>query len=479
MTTEDPADTAEVSRSSLHFEGLEASGPGQGHLCRRPARDAAAPAAAQAADSGQAIPQDSSEDATQKEVMRHLWKLYEEIVLPIEEESHFRHFHNQQPVTKLEFLSNPQVLLVGQYSTGKTSMVKWLTQSSSAHFDVRPQPSTDKFMAVVHGDEEKLVEGNAASCLPQLPYTGLASFGGSFLSSFQALVMPVDLLQGISFIDTPGVLAGTKNSRGRGYDFYAVCSWLAERADLVLLTFDAHRLDISDELVRLMEVLKPHSNKMRCVLNKVDQVTPLDLVKVYGALTWNLGKVLQTPEITKVFASSFWDQEYKYGEHRKLFDEDREAILKELYALPRTALMRKIDILVSRIRRVRAHFCIVAHIRSQLPYLQTEAGRHRWVSTSLPQLFNEAKRSRGISDGDMPSEETFRASLAKFEGLHRLPAWQAGHVERLNQVLQDEVPRLLARAGGVTPAAFASPLPASLLEPELGRWPCSKRRRIQ
>jgi len=453
MTTEDPTDLAEVARGD------------------------AAPAA-QPLGSGQALPQDSTENATQKEVMRQLWNLYEEVVLPIEEESHFPHFHNQ-PVTKLEFLSNPQVLIVGQYSTGKTSMIKWLTQSNSNYFDVRPQPSTDKFMAVVHGDEEKLVAGNAASCLPQLPYTGLASFGGTFLSSFQALVMPVDILQGISFIDTPGVLAGTKNSRGRGYDFYAVCSWLAERADLVLLTFDAHRLDISDEMVRLVEVLKPHSSKMRCVLNKVDQVTPLDLVKVYGALTWNLGKVLQTPEITKVFASSFWDQGYKYDEHKKLFNEDKDAILKELYALPRTALMRKIDILLSRIRRVRAHFCIVAHIRSQLPYLQTEAGRHRWVSNSLPQLLSEAKRSRGISDGDMPSEEAFRASLAKFEGLHRLPAWQARRVERLNRVLQEDVPGLLEKAGGVTHAAFADPFSASQLEPESERWPCSKRRRVQ
>jgi hypothetical protein len=72
-----------------------------------------------------------------------------------------------------------EVLLLGQYSTGKTSMVKWLTGVDSTSFDVRPQPSTDKFMAVVHGKEERLINGNAAACLPQLPYQGLSTFGAN------------------------------------------------------------------------------------------------------------------------------------------------------------------------------------------------------------------------------------------------------------------------------------------------------------
>ena len=38
-------------------------------------------------------------------------------------------------------------------------------------------------------------------------------------------------------------------------------SRMAERADLVLLTFDAHKLDISDEFQQVLQVLLPHADK--------------------------------------------------------------------------------------------------------------------------------------------------------------------------------------------------------------------------
>jgi hypothetical protein len=42
--------------------------------------------------------------------------------------------------------------------------------------------------------------------------------------------------------------------------------WFAERADLIIIMFDAHKLDISDELKGVMELMIPHLDKMRIVL---------------------------------------------------------------------------------------------------------------------------------------------------------------------------------------------------------------------
>jgi hypothetical protein len=40
----------------------------------------------------------------------------------------------------------------------------------------------------------------------------------------------------------------------------------------ILLLFDAHKLDISDELKQAIEALKNNDDKIRCVLNKADMV---------------------------------------------------------------------------------------------------------------------------------------------------------------------------------------------------------------
>jgi len=69
------------------------------------------------------------------------------------------------------------------------------------------------------------------------------------------------------------------------------------RSDMILLLFDANKLDISDELKDILEHLRGHDDKLRIVLNKCDNVTSKQLIRVHGALMWALGKVLRTPEV--------------------------------------------------------------------------------------------------------------------------------------------------------------------------------------
>ena len=89
-----------------------------------------------------------------------------------------------------------------------------------------------------------------------------------------------------------------------------VLEWFASRVDLVLVLFDAHKLDISDELRRAIEALGRwilliegsacehyiniscrFDDKIRIILNKADGVDGQELMRVYGALMWSLGKV--------------------------------------------------------------------------------------------------------------------------------------------------------------------------------------------
>jgi GTP-binding protein EngB required for normal cell division len=74
---------------------------------------------------------------------------------------------------------------------------------------------------------------------------------------------------------------------------------------MILLLFDAHKLDISDEFQAAIKVLKGQDDKIRVVLNKADKVTSQQLMRVYGAMMWSLGKVVNTPEVMRVYIGSF------------------------------------------------------------------------------------------------------------------------------------------------------------------------------
>ena len=48
---------------------------------------------------------------------------------------------------------------------------------------------------------------------------------------------------------------------------------------------------------QVIGTLKGHDDKVRVVLNKSDQVDQQQLMRVYGALMWSLGKVIRSPEV--------------------------------------------------------------------------------------------------------------------------------------------------------------------------------------
>lgn len=221
-----------------------------------------------------------------------LKELYRSAIYPLEKKYRYDYFFDSPLLSDVEFDAKPQVLLVGQYSVGKTSFIRYLLGRDFPGQRIGPEPTTDRFTVLLNGPEERTIPGNALSVHPDLPFRGLEKFGVNFLSRLEGSQLPSSVLRSITLVDTPGILSGEKQRTNRGYDFTKVVAWFAEKADLIILLFDAHKLDISDELKGTIDVLKGHDDKIRCILNKADQIDRQQLMRVYGALLWSLGKTM-------------------------------------------------------------------------------------------------------------------------------------------------------------------------------------------
>ena len=93
---------------------------------------------------------------------------------------------------------------------------------------------------------------------------GLAQYGNGFLAKLELAQCPSPLLDEITLVDTPGVLSGEKQRIERTYNFLDVCGWFAARCDLILLLFDPHKLDISDEMKQVGASPGPSADSPSC-----------------------------------------------------------------------------------------------------------------------------------------------------------------------------------------------------------------------
>ncbi|ELW65085.1 EH domain-containing protein 1 [Tupaia chinensis] len=151
-----------------------------------------------------------------RQVFEGLRQLYAQKLLPLEEHYRFHEFHSPA-LEDADFDNKPMVLLVGQYSTGKTTFIRHLIEQDFPGMRIGPEPTTDSFIAVMHGPTEGVVPGNALVVDPRRPFRKLNAFGNAFLNRFMCAQLPNPVLDSISIIDTPGILSGEKQRISRDF----------------------------------------------------------------------------------------------------------------------------------------------------------------------------------------------------------------------------------------------------------------------
>lgn len=374
-----------------------------------------------------------------------LKRLYIQKLKPLEVTYRFNDFASPL-LTNSDFDAKPMVMLLGQYSTGKTTFIKHLLKSSYPGAHIGPEPTTDRFVVVMSGPDERSVPGNTIAVQADMPYSGLTTFGTAFLSKFECSQMPHSLLEHITFVDTPGVLSGEKQRTQRAYDFTGVTSWFAAKCDLILLLFDPHKLDVSDEFKRVISSLHGHDDKIRVVLNKADQVDTQQLMRVYGALMWSLGKVLNTPEVMRVYIGSFNDKpvnEAAVGPiGKELFEKEQENLLSDLKDIPKKACDRRINEFVKRARAAKIHAYIISHLKKEMPTMMGKAKTQQRLIDNLEDEFAKVQREFHLPAGDFPNVDHFREVLSGYS-IDKFERLKPKMIQTVDDMLGYDIPELL------------------------------------
>merc|ERR1719343_880907 len=284
--------------------------------------------------------------------------------------------------------------------------------------------------------------GNALVVDTSLPFTQLSHFGNAFLSRLECAKLPSPVLEGITLIDTPGVLSGEKQRIKRGYEFEAVVKWFSDRVDVILLLFDVSKLDISDEFRRVILATRGNDHKIHIILNKADAVTTQQLMRVYGALMWSLGKVIDSPEVSRVYVGSFWDEPLKNEHLRELFEQEENDLYTQIAQLPRTSAVRKVNDLIKRARLAKVHAFLQDHLYNNMPTFFGHAQEKDRMIRSLPTIYQQIATQRGLPLGDFPDPRTMQQILTPADWSAFKPV-SPKMLELLETLLNVDLPKLL------------------------------------
>ena len=141
--------------------------------------------------------------------------------------------------------------------------------------------------------------------------------------------------------------------------------WFTGKTDKSMLLFDADKLDISDEFKKAIEAFAGMEDKLRFVLNKSD-MDHVELFRVYGSLMWNLGRVLKSPEVVKVYIASLRDNPLQHKVFEPLIETEIQELLADLQSVPKSSANRKLGDMIKRTKKDKVHVLVLAKRKEAL-----------------------------------------------------------------------------------------------------------------
>jgi hypothetical protein len=94
-------------------------------------------------------------------VVDTLKKVYKAKIRPAEEAYRYDLFYSPY-LEEADFEAKPMILLLGQYSVGKTTFIRHLLERDFPGMRIGPEPTTDRFSCVMYGSQDQVIPGNGS-----------------------------------------------------------------------------------------------------------------------------------------------------------------------------------------------------------------------------------------------------------------------------------------------------------------------------
>jgi len=305
------------------------------------------------------------------------------------------------------------------------------------------------------GKREEDVGGTQLAADSQ--FSSLQKFGEAFLSKLRGKKMPNELLERATFAEIPGLLETGSKVADREYPFHDACQWFIDHADLILLVYDYAKLDVGAEAEALLDQLKGRMARVRIVLNKADEISAEEMMKIQGNLVWNISPLMASgAEPPAVYAGSFWSRPYKAGAPKRLLAAQERSLLEDLRSAVDSVVEHRVATARRFAVRARNHAKMVDCYLTTYLAEKSAFGRDNELAEDIVENPDQyhiydaiSALEADVSRYDLPDPESYR----KFFAAHPLPDFETladacGYfrncpVDALDKAIAYDLPNLL------------------------------------
>lgn len=260
----------------------------------------------------------------------------------------------------------------------------------------------------------------------------------------------------MNIVEIPGILEIRKQVQ-RLFPFNDACQWFIDRADIIFLVYDPSKLDVGPETEAILDQLKGREHQTRIILNKADQVKPEELMRVQGALIWNISPLMSSAEPPIMYSTSLWSIPYEAGAPTRLLYAQERAFLRDL----RTAIDKQVEHKIASARRfavrVRNHAKMVDCYLTTYYNHKTFFGNKKEISDKIienPQdyhIYEGLSTLKNISRYDLPDPDVYR-DFFRLNPLYDFPLlsstctyFRGCPINRLDVAIAYDLPELVGK----------------------------------